>query len=614
MLAIYPMITVSLSPLFLLTNMSISFFMLSATNMAIGSFILSTAYEGEIYFQNLKGAWKKLFQYNYLQRELARQFLLDKVDALTKDDIPEFFKDYKKQLKKIADLKKETKKNPSSRKKMKEAKKILRNMDKRFTQHLFRNTNSKPKSSNKYISDLQLWLKNNGQEKLQNLYYSRYYTFHAVKAFSFITMIFMGLSTSYLLAETIASIPWLSAYVAGSVIAPPVIAVLLASSGIAYGLLTYNTVTDIINNKTLSKWYHHIMKQFENGLSFANIMRATASILLVSMAVALTLCTAGTWWTVAKAPVYLYRWTANLPKAVMHTFNPLILAISAGAFNISNSHETFELLTKPSTKNSKGWWQKVREDLAKENILQKINPFRILLLITVTPLRMILFIGHLASIGVTADRVPGIPNIVSAIFGTGAEWFEDLHYFFGAAHHHTPKNDKERLEAHLSKDAGHHHDNDIPTKLIKFVFLPLYFLSFFWDWTMGQLNHGNNEKPKENNKVLLDEMDVQKESLNTSVYWDIEHTRQLIQRYTDKHYSYTLIGKKIAQEKKEALLSLKDDLPTLAKNKTMLKKKLELAAENTIYSKPRSPCLFNAHTKTSTTNFVETLAQNISVY
>jgi hypothetical protein len=70
-------------------------------------------------------------------------------------------------------------------------------------------------------------------------------------------------------------------------------------AGAAYGLLTYNSLTDMISNKTLSKWYERIRADLHQNKTAKNIFMATSAALLTSLALALTICTAGTWWTVA---------------------------------------------------------------------------------------------------------------------------------------------------------------------------------------------------------------------------------------------------------------------------------------------------------------------------
>ena len=53
---------------------------------------LSVAYEGEIYLQNIKGAWRKLFKPNYVKQQLANDYLLQ---ALENNAQHPFFDDYR---------------------------------------------------------------------------------------------------------------------------------------------------------------------------------------------------------------------------------------------------------------------------------------------------------------------------------------------------------------------------------------------------------------------------------------------------------------------------------------------------------------------------------------
>ncbi len=140
---------------------------------------------------------------------------------------------------------------------------------------------------------------------------------------------------------------------------------------------------------------------------------------------------------------------------------------------------------------------------------------------------LLLFLGHLISIGLTADRMPGVPAIVSALSGIISEGLEDFHYFFNldklskifavffkilaspfAAISYLfrtllkPKSYSfaevvselgtilsegfieafapETLEdAHLER---HHEHSAIPTQVLEFLFSPLFAISALWHW------------------------------------------------------------------------------------------------------------------------------------
>ena len=117
---------------------------------------------------------------------------------------------------------------------------------------------------------------------------------------------------------------------------------------------------------------------------------------------------------------------------------------------------------------------------SKENWIQFFNPARFFLLITYVPLRIVLFLGHLVSISATADRVPGIPEIITMIIGFVAEFFEDLHYFADFEHKHAT-NVPEVVGERLKEGGGHDHSNDLPTRILRdYLFMPFFMAAAAW--------------------------------------------------------------------------------------------------------------------------------------
>lgn len=57
-------------------------------------------------------------------------------------------------------------------------------------------------------------------------------------------------------------------------------------AGAAYGMLTYNAVTDMINNNTVVKWYNKIRDDLSQGLTLRNVFIATTAVFLVGLALA----------------------------------------------------------------------------------------------------------------------------------------------------------------------------------------------------------------------------------------------------------------------------------------------------------------------------------------
>jgi hypothetical protein len=621
--------------------------------LALATFVLSVAYETEIYLQNIKGAWNKLFKHNALKRQLAKDYLLDnfpeEVEAHQHEDHddhskhehlehdhgkckneeheeehhhgdhqhddheqpllsrPQFFTDYDIQLELLHRFD-HKKLNAESKASKKQIEKTLRDMEKWFSLQLFA---ANEPGNTPYETALRNWIMDPTRvarrDEIKQTLQNQQTSFGWAKYFSLFAGIFMTLGTTYLLVETFSIIPFLAAIPFASL--PLLILPMAVIAGTAYGFLTYNTTTDMLKDGTIQEWlkYLGIEKREVNNTAPENetkeqaLKKTTDSIadsiggrimawILIALAIGLTLCTAGTWWTVVKETRPLFNWLVKIPSLIIVLSNAIIIGLSQLAFNLVNTRESWEIILNIVAKFSDTLaylanlitktYGKLREH---ENPLQVFNPLRILLILIIIPLRVLLFIGHLVSIGVTADRIPGIPQIISAFLGFISEFFEDLHYFFGHAHpehadhgneeqghHHEQEHKKALRMERLGKGHGHNHDLDIPTKVLKFFFtyiVPLYSLAVLWDWGCSQMNSGTRaqhapyptfsyqewEHQQEHSETYdnktpyplsydeaAEKMGFQKEqhvpvpSIRPSTEWIKTHTIYRIERYKEK--------------------------------------------------------------------------------
>ncbi|CEK12025.1 hypothetical protein [Legionella hackeliae] len=625
-----------------------------ALSLALGSFVLSVAYEGEIYLQNIKGALNKLFfKREYLKHHLANEYLLTHFPNTADENCPEFFKDYEKQLK-LLHLFAHKKLDKQSLADKQRIEKTLRNMEKWFAQQLSGQVSNQTLSDsetttvNIYENQLKQWLSNHDQEEWQTKLKERRAHFNKVKLFSLLASIFMGFGTTYLLVEAFAAIPLLAAI---SMTALPFLIVPMAIiAGAAYGFLTYNAVTDMINNDTIRKWYNKIRHNLSEGLTVRSVFIATVAILLVGLAVALTVCTAGTWWTVVKHTRPIFTWMEKIPSFVMGVIHPVVTGMSSLVFNLQNTSESLDIIDK-ATQVKHGFlkrfgksivegWQNLK---ARENWLQIVNPARILLKLTVTPLRIVFFLGHLISIGVTADRVPGVPEIVSALLGIISEGFEDAHYFFdhshdGHQHHHDDehhhhhsdshevemqdihqhtnkpsKQTKALLKERLSAGHGHDHSVDIPTRVIKGFFFLFYIAAAKWDSWASQRNEGTFRHVldyKQAREKQMGEKEISHVNLKgveqPSANWKAHHAIYRIDRFKEKHLGKVVWQQGIAHEKLDALNTLQNDL----RNGKSVVERLEEEKGNHVHYKQRF--FDRPDSKTKTSKFIDELPTQIS--
>lgn len=596
--------------------------------LAFAAFALSVAYEGEIYIQNVKGSLKKLFKNNYLERHFAKEFLLNHFpEDLEDENCPQFFKDYASQLQ-LLDAFSHKHLNASSSKRKQQIEKTLTDMEKWFAVQLF----SEEVEKSTYAQALDLWLSTNQKPQWQQRLSKRKLAFTGLKVFCFFAGAFMTLGTTYLIVEAFSVIPFFLAIPFG--IWPAIIVPMALIAGIAYGLLTYNAVTDMVNNDTIVKWYHKLRQDWQQGLTRRNVLMTSCAVFLLAITIALTICTAGTWWTVGSKARPLFGWMARMPKFIMSVLNPIISAISAVCFNFQNTAETFEMIDEATkdlfdetNKSTESFWQKVTHSLhdtytnlrQTENTFQLLNPFRIILKLTITPLRYLFFLGHLISIGVTADRMPGLPEIIAALIAITSEGFEDAHYFID----HDPFTENEQaiprdlpamLNERLNPEQSHSHEVDLPTRILKTVTIPIYVLAALWDYYSSLKNTNDDQRValsfkmawnKQRGIVEGQEVHTQQDAKQPSTQWKQEHALSVIDKHKKKQLQGALFGREVAQEKIAQLDKLKHEI----ENSSDMTDTLTMASDNPSYNRHR---LFNLQSeKTSTQVFVEELPERV---
>lgn len=615
--------------------------------LAFTSAVLSVLYEGEIYLQNLKASYNKLFKNNYLKNHLAKDFMLQHVNEAVEDEnCPSFFKDYVTQLQLLERFNhKELDKDSKRRKK--ELERTLKDMEKWFALQLFAEPDEEELSP--YTQELRTWLQDHGQEEWQMKHDSRRKAFHGLKAFSVLAGLFMGFGTTYLIVEAFSVIPFIVATIPFAVW-PIIILPMAIIAGAAYGMLTYNACTNLINDSAIFKWFKKLRTEMSQGITVRNVLLAFTGVLLVGLALGLTICTAGTWWTIANNARPIFAWMSRLPSYVMGIINPIITGISAFVFIIENTGESLELVDegtrikgnpfKSLVHALKSAYHNLR---ATENIGQILNPFRILSKLIVMPLRILFFIGHLISVAVTADRVPGIPEIVAFLIAIISEGFEDGHYFFSLSddhHDHEHGHDtKTLIEERLESAHSHSHDNDLPTRLLKLAAEVFYIPAAAWDSWFSRFNkpvadehiesiddHGHEDHHHHDHhhqrKILsfTQAWDKQRgiqekqqvmhdlEAVRPSQPWQKEHTLMLIEKHKRKHLEHATFGKDIALEKIAALDALAEKARAVDSSddiEDVLDSELQMKP---VYSRHR---MFAQVGKTSTAEFIEELPQRI---
>ena len=444
--------------------------------VSIAAFVLSVIYEGEIYQRNIENALEKLLDGHYTSELLGEEYL-DNLKALTKDEkaaLPHFFKTYLK----LKAIDSDGNAHPSAARQ-----KRLKLMHIWLGQLMIANTAKTPYAQKvlNSVTDLKAW-----QEKANNT--NRYHRY--IQIFSAIAAALMSLGTVYLILEVLPTLPFLSI---APVALPFVVLPMAVIAGIAYGFLSYNALTDFLLKNNLKEWWQDIKSQLTSpDRNSKTIFFAIFSALVFALNLSLTLFTAGTWWSVVNASQTTWSWLKNPIIRLTSALIAPVVSISTLGFNLENTIETIKevkgALDQPTSETPAVESTPVDIKTSAETTMQLFNPFRLLHKLTFTPLLMLLFLGHLVSIGLTADRMPGVPAIISALFGMISEGFEDFHYFFDI--------DK-LLNNHSGNDGGHahhHHEHSaIPTKVLEMLFSPLFALSALWHWGF-QSKHQSPQK------------------------------------------------------------------------------------------------------------------------
>lgn len=339
--------------------------------LAIASFILAVAYEGEIFWQNIKGAIKTLFSRDALKIQLLREFLHDNILSKDDKDLPILLKDYLMLVRQYEELAHHAEHHSPSADDL-HYQKLLKDKIKRFelefARHLF-NLNEKEEKQSEAMKELRAWFEKKGGKSYLNKYRLRSSIFVVGGVFSIVAGACIAAGTGYLLFDTFMTLPFLAAVPAAAL--PAIILSLAVVSGVAYALITYNSITAMINNRTLQKLYTTLKTDFQTkGLCLSNVVKGLAAMLFIGLTVALTVFTGGTWWTIGQNLNFLFHkaWILGcticitLATFVINLFNTLCTwlglkqQIESNISEVTSEESTSnvsEILSDESTVNSK---------------------------------------------------------------------------------------------------------------------------------------------------------------------------------------------------------------------------------------------------------------------
>jgi|GEM_PF-6352640 len=459
------------------------------------AFALAGFIDGEVYLQNIKNGIENL---KLLGRQGVDSLILHTLEhsleeqlKKTPDEMSEFAKDYCAQRKYIASF--ENKKLSATQEIEKaQAQKRLRRMQKLFIADVF--ANKKETKEQSVVA-----------KKLPVLQRKIVYLRLCVPA-----CIGAGVGFGFATASA------LQAALVGTALAASAAAIwpLAAIACAAYAFIIYQTLSDMICHETFGHWRKKITSWFkretlENGLKkpidsryILRVMGISALLILtIGVGIIATLATAGTWWLAVKNGAALLPVMTSGANIIRNVLVPIASAANL-AFTIRNSLNTVKQLVHATRKKNplqhlreksiaiaQGVWdvlhtnplrfiQDKKQQHAKHRTWgELLNPFKIIAAIISAPFLFIIFVGHLASIGLVGDRAPGlnyVATVFSAIFGAISDGFVDFPYILGCEDHHD--------HAHGSEEAHEHSHGLIAKTILALALSPILIASAAWDF------------------------------------------------------------------------------------------------------------------------------------
>ncbi len=261
--------------------------------------------------------------------------------------------------------------------------------------------------------------------------------------------------------------------------------------GIGLMLITYNTFVEVIHNKKWVKHWKVFNQNIKEASTLGSVLHVVSMALITGLAIFATIATASTWWIAAQTGVTLFPLLSTLTvrlQMILISVGATLFALGQIVFEYVNSLESHATITrgqsrKGLTKDQEQYLSKlstVRQFFAvpllqalndydswlRKPLCERINPFTWIIKIIEYPFRLVIFIGHLISIGVTGDRLGNIHPAVTSTVGALQEGMTDLHYVW-------------------SGKCGHHH-YDFAGLFLDVLLSPLKLLATGWNFISGE--------------------------------------------------------------------------------------------------------------------------------
>ncbi len=405
------------------------FVLTSSIPWCIAAFVLAAAYEGQVNVEGIYSALRRMFDQNFLKQHILRQFLEDQLAEQEKktNDAPEgeatreinpFLKEYQTQTQYLDGLERIEHPTKEQEKKIAHTKKQIEKME-LFFLNQYENDPEKSKKLTKMEQAAQDLLSHH-KSRLSKEIRRKSWLIRLSWLFAIGGGISSGLAAFGAIQAGIAAFSVLSVIPGGILIA------LAACAAIGYTLLLYQSISDMVQAYG-GKWKKYF-EQRPDETKITHILRCTGTVMMVCLAVIATVATAGTWWYAAKEGALLLN-LGDKAASFLRSASVALMALPVFIFSASNSIASVDNISRSSYKELVvSTINSIKKVWLEENVLQFINPFRMVEKIISFTSRTVLFLGHVISMGLMSDGFDAIPAPICTAANSTSEALADLNY------------------------------------------------------------------------------------------------------------------------------------------------------------------------------------------
>lgn len=450
-------------------------FVLSPSLVLCGvAFVLAAGYESQINEEGIGKALKRIFDPHYLALSLVQNYLKKQLknEMLRGNIFLETYREQKRYVKELQEHFEQIKSKhlkPIIKKQLQEEQERLRKMELAFLRQVQLPANNRPSAMEQAMREL---CPENERQNLCDDIKKKKRRIHFAKVLALSSGIACGFVTLSAMEVGIATFAVLSAIPGGIIVTLSILA------GAGYAMLMYRNVCDMIQEFD-GKWKNFFSKQ-EGETTTRHVVRIGLSIIALGLGIFVTIATAGTWWSAVRDST-----------VILDTIQKIAIALTTlpnFIYNARNALKSIERIIKiPYGHILKETWKNIAETWRTENVLQFFNPFRIVETLFTNTYRFALFLGHVVSMGLMADRLPAVSPKVSTALNSSLEAVVDTEAgnfsYLPDDHGHTHRHHGN----HTEDEDEHNHNHD--SLLLKLLFSPLklttkilQFTSAAWDW------------------------------------------------------------------------------------------------------------------------------------